>query len=112
MEICNNCDELLAHLSADRLHYSTSEYCCGGHLEFQGDVCEVGGYMPDYRGSFFMSPKYPMTLFLIQDNYVAEEGHFYLLVLKGPNFTLDQTLGVMLPNYVKDELIATILGYN
>lgn len=107
MEIINNCDELLAHLCAE---YGELTYCCGGHLEFQGDVCEVWGYMPDWRGTFMPSPKFHKTVFSIQDG--SDNNHFILCVFKGDAFILDQTLGVELPNYVKDELVATIQGYN
>lgn len=107
MEIINNCDELLAYLYAA---YDTCQYCCGGHLEFQGDVCDVEGFMPDWRGTFMPSPTFPSTVFSIQDG--SDDKHFILCIFRGPQFILDQTLGVELPNYVKDELMATIEGIN
>lgn len=115
MEIINNCDELLAHLCADELHSGSHQYSCGGYLEFQGELCEVGGIGGYFNSStLFTSYKHPNTLFGISDSYTDNE-HFVLSVFVLPHnssFVLDQTLGVELPNYVKDELIATIQSYN
>ena len=103
-----NCDELLAHLFEA---YGNTIYACGGHIEFQGDICEVGGFMPDIWCTLMPSPKFPKTIFAI-DDYDNTDEEFILYVYKGDAFVLDQTLAVKLPNYVKDELIATIQGYN
>ena len=105
MEIINNCDELLTHLFQA---YGDCMYSCGGYLEFQGDLCEIGGFMPDRWCTLMPSPKFPRTVFGIDD---YEDNQFILYIFKGDSFILDQTLAVKLPNYVKDELIATIQGY-
>lgn len=105
MEIINNCDELLYHLFQS---YGDCKYACGGHIMFQGDICEVGGFMPDRWCILMPSTKFPRTVFAIDD---YEEDQFTLYIFKGEEFILDQTLAVKLPNYVKDELIATIQGY-
>ena len=114
MKRLNNCDELLAHLFET---YNDTKYACGGHIMFQGDICEIGGAMPDRWCILMPSCKFPRTVFAIDDNdelplkdYV-EDGQFILYIFKGDAFVLDQTLAVKLPNYIKDELIATIQGY-
>ena len=104
----NNCDELLAYLfkaSGD------TRYACGVHIMFQGDICEIGGAMPDRWCILIPSCKFPRTVFAIDDDYENDE-QFILYVYRGEHFVLDQTLAIKLPNYVKDELIATIQGYN
>ena len=105
MREINNCDELLAHLFEA---YSDTRYACGGHIMFQGDICEIGGFMPDRWCTLMPSTKFPRTVFAIDD--YDEDGQFILYIFKGDSFVLDQTLAVKLPNYVKDELIATIKG--
>ena len=55
------------------------------------------------------STKFPKTVFVIDD--YEEDEQFILYVYRGEYFVLDQTLAVKLPNYIKDELIATIQGY-
>lgn len=105
MKILNNCDKLLAHL------FEACEdtiYACGGHIMFQGDMCEAGGFMPSRWCRLIPSTKFPKTVFAIDD--YNEDSQFTLYIFKGEEFILDQTLAVKLPNYVKDELIATIKG--
>ena len=104
MKVLNNCDELLIHLFEA---YEDAIYTCGGHIMFQGDICEVRGFMPGRWSILMSSTKFPKTVFAIDD---YEEGQFTLYILKGEEFMLDQTLAVKLPNYVTDELIATIKG--
>ena len=43
-KIINNCDELLTHLFKA---CSDTIYASGGNIIFQGDICEIGGFMPD-----------------------------------------------------------------
>ena len=109
MDIINNCDELLAYLTNEEFFNGSHKYSCGGYLEFQGDLCEVGGFMPDRWCTLMPSSKFPKTVFAIND---CEDNKFILYVFKGNSFVLDQTLAIKLRNYVKDELIATIQGYN
>ena len=105
MKVINNYDELLTHLFET---YGDIEYACGSHIIFQGNICEIGGFMPD-RGCILMpSTKFPKTVFAIND--YNENGKFILYIFKGEEFILDQTLAVILPNYVKEELIATLKG--
>ena len=105
MKEINNCDELLAHLFEA---YGDTKYACGGHIEFQGSICEVGGVMPDRWCTLMPSYKFPKTVFAIAD--YGKNDQFILYIFKGCYFVLDQTLAVVLPNYVKDELVATIKG--
>lgn len=100
----NNCDELLIHLLEA---YDDTRYAGGGQIMFQGEICEVGGFMPDRWCRLMPSTKFPKTVFAIDD---YEEDQFTLYIFKGEEFILDQTLAIKLPNYVKDELIATIQG--
>lgn len=103
MKKLNNCDELLAYLFEA---YDNNVYVCGGHIEFQGDICEIGGTMPDRWCILMPSCKFPRTVFAIDD--YDENGQFTLYIFKGDSFVLDETLAVKLPNYVKNELIATL----
>ena len=105
MKILNNCDELLTYLFEI---YDDTKYACGGHIMFQGDICEIGGAMPDRWCILIPSCKFPRTVFAIDDH--DENGQFNLYIFKGGSFVLDETLAVKLPNYVKDELIATLKG--
>lgn len=108
MDMINNCDELLAYLTNEEFFCGSHKYTCGGYLEFQGDICEVGGFMPDRWCILMPSPKFPRTVFAVDD---YEENQFILYVYQGESFMLDQTLAIKLPNYVKNELIATIQGH-
>ena len=109
MDTINNCDELLAYLANREFFCGSHKYTCGGYLEFQGNICEIGGFMPDRWCTLMPSSKFPKTVFAIDD---YEGNQFTLYVFQGDSFVLDQTLAIKLPNYVKDELIATIQGYN
>ena len=110
MQIINNCDELLTYLTNDKFFDGFHEYSCGGYLEFQGNMCEVGGFMPDRWCTLMPSIKFPKTVFVI-DDYDPTDEEFMLYIYKGDAFVLDQTLAIRLPNYIKDELIDTIQGY-
>ena len=110
MQVIDNCDELLTYLTDDRFFDGFHEYSCGGYLQFQGNMCEVGGFMPDRWCTLMPSIKFPKTVFAI-DNYDFTDEEFMLYIYKGDAFVLDQTLAIKLPDYVKDELIDTIQGY-
>ena len=110
MQVINNCDELLTYLTNDKFFDGFHEYSCGGYLQFQGNMCEVGGFMPDRWCTLMPSIKFPKTVFAI-DDYDPTDEEFMLYIYKGDAFVLDQTLAIKLPEYVKDELIDTIQGY-
>ena len=107
MDTINNCEELLAYLANEEFFCGSHKYSCGGYLKFQDNICEVGGFMPDRWCTLMPSTKFPRTVFAIDDDY-EEDGQFILYVYYGKYFVLDQTLAVKLPNYIKDEIIATI----
>lgn len=109
MDTIKNCDELLAYLTNEEFFNGSHKYSCGGYLEFQGNLCEVGGFMPDRWCTLMPCSKFPKTVFAIDD---YEDNEFTLYIFKGDSFILDQTLAIKLPNYVKNELIATIQDYN
>lgn len=109
MQVINNCDELLTYLTNDKFFDGFHEYSCGGYLQFQGNMCEVGGFMPDRWCTLMPSIKFPKTVFAI-DDYDPTDEEFMLYIYKGDAFVLDQTLAIKLPDYVKDELIDTIQG--
>ena len=115
MQVINNCDELLTYLTNDKFFDGFHEYSCGGYLEFQGNMCEVGGFMPDRWCTLMPSIKFPKTVFAINDDYEVydylNDNQFILYIYKGDAFTLDQTLAVKLPNSIKDEIISIIQGY-
>lgn len=109
MEIVNNCDELLAHLYTA---HDTCQYCCGGHIEFEGGLYEIGGFMPSLQHNALpnnlciISPKFPRTMFVVE----SEDNTLNLYIYIG-KFLCDQTLSVQgLPITIMEELIATIEG--
>lgn len=98
-----NCNQLIELLISS---YQTCQHT--RLIEFQGEICEIGGAMPQTDGLFLMNPNYPMTVFIVgQDN---RDGSFYLYLFMGREFIFDQTLCAVLPISVRDELIATIKG--
>lgn len=104
-EILNNCDELLAHMCAEK---DTYRYCCGGHLEFQGDVCPIGGVLANHD-NLIWSNKFPYHVFSVVK--LGNWGEQIMLSIFDAEYTdVEETLGVELPNYIYDELIATIKG--
>lgn len=103
----NNCNELLAYLFRT---YNDCRCAFGNYIMFQGKQYEIGGFMPSRWCILMPSIKFPRTVFCIDDN-CDEDDQFILYIYKGDSFVIDQTLGIKLPNYIKDELIATIQGY-
>ena len=102
----NNCDELIIHLLEA---YDDNRYAGGGQIMFQGDICEIGGFMPGRWCILMPSKKFYKTVFAI-DGDCNNNAPFFLYVFKRDEFTIDQTLAVMLPSYIKEELLATIKG--
>lgn len=111
MKNITGCDELIEYL---RKRTTTSEI-----VQFEGTFCEIGGIEPDTSGLFILSPKFHSTLFIIGRSY---NGHTYdaedsdpykvfdFFVITDLSFRLDEAVGITLPEYVKDELIATAKG--
>lgn len=106
MKTINNCDELLIHLLEA---YDNNSYADGSQIMFQGEICEVGGFMPGRWCILMPSKKFCKTVFAI-DGDNCDKNSFFLYVFKGDEFTIDQTLAIMLPSYIKEELLATIKG--
>ena len=65
MEVIKTCDELLAHLFQS---YGDCKYSCGGYIEFQKTLCEIGGFMPSRWCILMPSIKFPKTVFAINDD--------------------------------------------
>lgn len=99
----NNCDELLGYLYVAK--WNSVE--CSREVMFQDEPCEIGYFMPDVHNSVYaVSPKYKQVVFVVEE---AEDGKFLLAIYMGVGI-FDQTLGIILPAYVRDELIETAGG--
>lgn len=105
------CDELIEYLRRKTIDREI--------VQFEGTFCEIGGVEPDTDGLFILNPKFPNTLFIVGETY---NGHTYdreycdpykvfdFFVITGSAFRLDEAACITLPEYVKDELIATAKG--
>lgn len=93
MKILNNCNELIEFVKNELVNY----YC--NVIMFQGDilkVCRTG-------------IQYPVCT--VDDIFVSDreiDGFFYLQLTS--NYLLMWTPTIMVPHYVKGELIATLKG--
>lgn len=99
MKILNNCDELI-----DFVCNELADYPCD-NVMFQGDVLEVTKTDLSYEELGVINGN---TLVSISS---TTEGFFDLHAVKSPiDFTKDSFPCVVIPNYVRDELIATLKG--
>lgn len=101
--VFNGVDELLDYL----VENSNSPYMVDA--EFQGDMigifpCPVRA---DLGSILIVSPKYREVAWLITNSHIGDR--FRLSLIKG-SAQLDELLTVELPNYVRNELIATLKG--
>lgn len=96
----NNCDDVLLYL------YSKYENPDDDYVFFQGDKCKVGGLSPRDLGVLCLHPDFPGYIFLIG---IVYNGLFPVFIFKNGD-TMDQSLGILLPAYVRDEMIATATG--
>jgi hypothetical protein len=94
-----NCDELLSFM------YSNYETPYQGYLEFQGDILPMNGMSPSVD-MIIVSPKFKRTAFIVGPTVDDE---FKLSIVKDWAF-MDELPSVVLPEYVKIELIETIKG--
>ena len=95
----NNCDELIEFVCNELADYP------GDIVEFQGDNLEVTKTDLSYEEIGVIRGD---TLVSISS---SAEGFFDLHVIKSPiDFTKDSFPCVVVPDYVKDELIATLKG--
>lgn len=99
MIVLNNCDELLSFM------YSSYDSPYQGYVEFQGDILPMNGMSPSVD-MIIVSPKYKRTAFILGPTVDDE---FKLSIVKDCAF-MDELPSVVLPEYVKVELIATIKG--
>lgn len=99
MIVFNNCDELLSFL------YSNYDSPYQGYVEFQGDIIPMNGMSPSVD-MIIVSPKFKRTAFIIGPTVDDE---FKLSIVKECAF-MDELPSVVLPEYIKVELIATIKG--
>ena len=106
MEHTNNCNALLFHLVKSYVSY---EYSYGDHIMFQGGLCEIGNCTPDRWTTLMTTPKFPNIIFAI--GTCNEEDKFFLCI-SSENHSILGSLAVKLPDYVKNELITTIVGYD
>lgn len=95
----SNCDELLSFM------YSNYDSPYQGYVEFQGDIISMNGMSPSVD-MIIVSPKFKRTAFIVGKTIDSE---FILSVVKDWTF-MDELPSVVLPEYVKVELIATIKG--
>lgn len=100
MVTLNNCDELLSFM------YSNYDSPYQGYVEFQGDIVSIDGMSPSVD-MVIVSPKYKRTAFIVGKTTI--DGYFMLSIVKDWAF-MDELPSVVLPEYVKVELIATIKG--
>lgn len=96
MKILNNCDELIEFACNELVNY-TLEF-----IEFQGDILEVT--KTDFTYEEFGIIK-GNTLISISS---SAEGYFDLHAVKSPMNFNDSFPCIVLPNYVREELIATL----
>lgn len=101
----NNCTELIELLCSIYPRYTGDNE---GIITFQGDDCEFGG-IGGATDLMIVSSVYKGFIFGINRGF-NEDNTFTLSVFRGPIFGTDQTLGITLPKYVGNELVATIMG--
>lgn len=99
MIVLMNCDELLSFM------YSNYDSPYQGYVEFQGDIIPMNGMSPSVD-MIIVSLKYKRTAFIIGPTVDDE---FKLSIVKDCAF-MDELPSVVLPEYIKVELIATIKG--
>ena len=96
------CDELLTFM------YENYDKPYIGKATFEGDEVEFSGMdvYVNLCSKVIISPKYPRTVFFIEDVAV---GHFDLHILINEG-CMDELPTVTLPAYVREELIETAAG--
>ena len=94
----NNCDELIEFVCNELADY-TLEF-----IDFQGDILEVTKTDLTYEEFGIIKEN---TLVSISS---SAEGYFDLHAVKSPINFNDNFPCIVMPNYVKEELIATLKG--
>ena len=98
MKILNNCDELIEFVCNELADYP------GDTVEFQGDYLEVTKTDLSYEEIGVIKGD---TLVSISS---SAEGFFDLHAVKSPMSFNDSFPCIVMPNYVREELIATLQG--
>lgn len=84
------------------LYENYERSCVQGHYDISGDIYHVDGFMPTTKdltdGIYILRNN---TLFLIG---ITNDDKFILYIFKGPKFYMDQTLGIVLPLGLKDDM--------
>ena len=94
----NNCDELIEFVCNELADYPYDS------VEFQGETLEVTKTTFDYEEFGIIKNN-----ILVSISSVAE-GHFDLHAVKSPMNFNDSFPCIVVPNYVREELIATLKG--
>lgn len=98
LAVCNNCDELIG-FAINKLNDYPLDF-----LEFQGDTLEVTKTDLSYAEFGIIKDN---TLISISS---SAEGFFDLHAVKSPMSFNDNFPCIVVPNYVREELIATLKG--
>lgn len=100
--ILNNCDELIEFMIQ---HY---EHPYRGNVCFQGDIVAIGGFCVnlDLDSIVAVDAKHPGYAFIIS----PWRGNCVELAIFKEFGNMDERPAAIIPDYVKDELIATIIG--
>lgn len=98
LEYLNNCDEL-----RDFMMYHFEDPL-NGTANFQGDMIEFKGYAVPKEGEAIPMDGYEVSFTVGETNEVTNT--FVLTLGKSS----DESYGVKLPSYVREELIATLKG--
>lgn len=84
------------------LYENYERSCVQGHYDINGDIYHVDGFMPTTKdltdGIYILRNN---TLFLLG---ITNDDKFILYIFKGPKFYMDQTLGIVLPLDLKDDM--------
>lgn len=100
--ILDGCSEVLDFLYKCYSHPTDDRYGI-----FQGDKVRIKGLYPEDLGVLCINSKYPDTIFLVGE--IKLDGLFPVYIFKN-GCNMDQTLGILLPGYSRDEMIATAKG--
>jgi hypothetical protein len=97
MDNYNTCEEII-----NFLYKKYEESCVQGQFEIGSNIYHVDGFMPTTKdltdGIYILRTN---TLFLIG---TTNDDKFILYIFKGPKFYMDQTLGIVLPLDLKDDM--------
>lgn len=96
----SNCDEVLKFL----VDYLDSHF--EGIVEFQGDNCRAEIMNPD-GGILCLHPKYKNYAFIVGE---VEYDDFFPVFTIHNGESIDEAFGILIPEYCRNEMIATACG--